>query len=52
MTKNQIHTHIGGKINVTALERTLEGMRRMNLISETKVRGKDNKLRPGYVAII
>jgi len=52
MTKNQIHTHIGGKINVIALERTLEGMKRMNLISETKVRGKDNKPRPGYVAII
>jgi len=52
MTKNQIHMHVGGKINVTALQRTLEGLKRMHLIAETEVKCKDGKRRPGYVAII
>ncbi len=52
LTKNQIHMHVGGKVNVTALERTLDGLKKMNLIFETEVKSKDGKGRPGYVAIL
>lgn len=52
LTKNQIHMHVGGKVNVTALERTLDGLKKMNLISETEIKCKDGKRRPGYVAIV
>jgi hypothetical protein len=51
-TKNQIHMHVGGKVNVTALDRTLDGLRKMHLIDEAEIQCKDGKTRPGYVAIV
>lgn len=52
LTKNQVHMHVGGQINVTALEKTLDGLKKMHLIAEAKIKGKDGKVRPGYVAIV
>jgi uncharacterized protein DUF3987 len=52
LTKNQIHMHVGGKTNVTALERALDGLRKMHLVAETEVMCKDGKKRPGYIAIV
>lgn len=52
LTKTQIHHHVGGKINVTALEKTLDGLKKMQLIAEVEVKGKDGKGRSGYVAVI
>ncbi len=52
LTKNQIHMHVGGKINVSALERTLDGLKKMHLIAESEIKCKDGKRRPGYIATV
>jgi len=52
LTNRQIHILVGGRADVVSLGRLLNRLLKLKLIKEANIKGRDEKARAGYVAIV